>query len=586
MAINYSDKILAKIKESGFLDAKEFEVLKKRLVEENLDIDSLVKKYYILDSEKYAQIKAEVIGVPYKNLADEKINKEISKLLPQNLAKNYKMVIFNKVDNTLEVGLVNPENFSAIEAVEFLAHENKYNVKYYLISNESFNNFLKKTGDIEEEVEDALDDAKQKFENINLDDTQIEAEDLGDVIRTAPITKIVSVILRHAVEGRASDIHIEPVGKKSIIRFRVDGKLHNSIILPIYIHNALIARVKVMANLKIDETRIPQDGRIRIKLKKGQEEEKIDFRVSTFPLVDYEKSVMRILRTPDSVPDFETLGFMGKSKEVIERNITKPNGMILVTGPTGSGKSFTIFTGLNRINSEEINISTLEDPVEYSIEGVNQSQIKPEAGFTFASGLRSLLRQDPDVIMVGEIRDGETAGLAVHSALTGHLVLSTLHTNNAIGAIPRLVDMGIESFLLASTLNLILAQRLVRKICDNCREEVKVPENFSKKIMSIIESIPEDAFYGKVKKGDEIKFYHGKGCNRCGNTGYKGRIAITELIDLNKKLKDIIYTDSNMNNFEDELKKNNYINMMQDGLIKALNGITTVEEIIRATKEI
>jgi len=273
-------------------------------------------------------------------------------------------------------------------------------------------------------------------------------------------------------------------------------------------------------------------------------------------------------------------------KKDIEKQIKKPTGMILVTGPTGSGKSFTLFTFLNKINSESINISTLEDPVEYNIDGVNQSQVRPEADFTFASGLRSLLRQDPDVIMVGEIRDNETAELAIHAALTGHLVLSTLHTNNAIGAIPRLIDMKVEPFLLSSTLNMILAQRLVRRICENCKEEFDPPVSLKERVKENIKKLPEGVFYGKVRKGDKIKFYHGKGCSRCGGTGYKGRIAITETLILDRKLKNIIAEGINMEALQSELDSRNYMNIMQDGLVKVLNGLTTLEEILVAVKQV
>ena len=582
MRTDYNNKILSKIKEKNLLDSDKFNFIRKKLKKDRSDIDKIIRENNILDMEEYAKIKSEIIGVPYKNLVDEKINEEALELLPTNLSKNYKMVVFNRTGNTLEVGLVNPEDFSAVEAAEFLAHKNNCNVKYYLISQDSFDYVLRKSADITKEVSRVLGYAKQKLEKLEeIEEMKIGGEDLDEIIKSAPVSKIVSVILRHAVEGRASDVHIEPVGNKSVTRFRIDGKLHNSIILPIYIHNALIARVKVMANMKIDETRVPQDGRIRIKIR----DEKIDFRISTLPLVDYEKVVMRILSTPKTIPSLEQIGFSSSLVSEIEKDIKKPNGMILVTGPTGSGKSFTLFTFLNKVNSESINISTLEDPVEYSIEGVNQSQVRPEANFTFTSGLRSLLRQDPDVIMVGEIRDNETAELAIHAALTGHLVLSTLHTNSAIGAIPRLVDMKAEPFLLASTLNLILAQRLVRKICENCKEEFKIPDSLKNTILEAIKNLPESAFYGGVKKGDPIKFYHGKGCSRCGGTGYKGRIAITEVLVLDRKLKEIISDNINMVKFEEELNRQGYINMTQDGLIKVLNGITTIEEVLIATKE-
>ena len=400
------------------------------------------------------------------------------------------------------------------------------------------------------------------------------------MIKSAPVSKIVSVVLRHAIEGRASDIHIEPVGNQSKIRYRIDGQLHTTIVLPIYVHSALISRIKVMANLKIDETRIPQDGRIRIKIHNKD----VDFRISTIPLMGQEKVVMRILETPDKAPTFEELGFMGDHAKRVAEAIEKPNGMFLVTGPTGSGKSTTLFAALSVLNKEDVNITTLEDPVEYYVPGVNQSQVRPEVGFTFATGLRALLRQDPNIIMVGEIRDNETAELSIHAGLTGHFVLSTLHTNDALGAIPRMFDMHIEPFLLASTLNVVIAQRLVRKICEKCKEEEKLPDNIFAKVTKDLDKIPANAFYGGAKHG-VYKFFHGKGCAQCNDTGYKGRIAIVETIDITKTMKDIIAKGFDRSLVEVELAKQNFITMDQDGLIKTLAGLTSIEEVLRVSKE-
>ena len=585
MKSDYNKKILEIITEKKLLKDSDLDFVSKKIEsDKSASLDKVIKTNNLIDAEEYAQIKATVIGVPYRNLVDEKIDKEVLKLLPTNLSKNYQMVIFNKKDNVLDIGLVDPENFSAVEAAEFLAQENKYIIKYYLISEGSFKHVLGKSEDIVEEVGEVLDYAKEKLGTSGSIDTDLEElkmddENFDEIIKSAPVSRIVSVILKHAVDGRASDVHIEPVNNQSITRFRIDGKLHNSIVLPIYIHNALIARVKVMANMKIDETRIPQDGRIRVKVKG----ERIDFRISTLPLIDYEKVVMRVLSTPKKIPTLDELGFGGPLKKEIEKNIKKPNGMILVTGPTGSGKSFTLFTFLNKINSEAINISTLEDPVEYNIEGVNQSQVRPEADFTFASGLRSLLRQDPDVIMVGEIRDSETAELAVHAALTGHLVLSTLHTNDAIGAIPRLFDMKVEPFLLASTINAVVAQRLVRKICLKCKVEDKLPAEVEATLKEHLSTIPDEAFYGEVDK-NSFTFYKGKGCASCAQTGYKGRLSIAEAIHVTRGFKDIIAKGFDRGEVDKELAKQKFITMEQDGVIKALLGMTTIEEIMRVSK--
>jgi len=401
------------------------------------------------------------------------------------------------------------------------------------------------------------------------------------MIKSAPVTKIISVILRHAIEGRASDIHVEPVANQSRIRYRIDGILHTTIVLPIYVHSALVSRIKVMANLKIDETRVPQDGRIRLNIFNKD----VDFRISTLPLVMYEKVVMRILSTPEKAPTLQDLGFEGLQLAKMMSNIRKPNGMFLVTGPTGSGKSTTLFAVLSALNSEAVNITTLEDPVEYFIAGVNQSAIRGEVGFTFANGLRSLLRQDPNIIMVGEIRDNETASLAIQASLTGHFLLSTLHTNSAVGAIPRLYDMKVEPFLLSNTCNLLAAQRLVRKICIHCKEEVKIDPKVMYRIAEEFQAIPDRALYGGINKSSPMKFFRGRGCPRCGGSGYSGRSAVVEAIDVTKQMKDLITTGFRRKEVEEELKRQDFITMKQDGIIKTLLGITSLEEVFVASEE-
>jgi type IV pilus assembly protein PilB len=511
-------------------------------------------------------------------LSGKVINAEILNILPQDLAENYRMVVFNKKGKNLEAGMVNARNLKAMEALNFLARKNKYNIKFFIISEDSYRSALKQYETLGEEVGAALDTAEAIFapKDETLDD---DGKGFTEVIKSAPVSKIVSVILRHAIEGRASDIHIEPVGNQSKIRYRIDGVLHTTIVLPIYVHSALVSRIKVMSNLKIDETRIPQDGRIRINIHSKD----IDFRISTIPLMGHEKVVMRILETPEKAPTFEELGFMGEHAKRVAAAIKKPNGLFLVTGPTGSGKSTTLFAALSVLNKEDVNIATLEDPVEYYVPGVNQSQVRPEVGFTFASGLRALLRQDPDIIMVGEIRDNETAELSIHAGLTGHFVLSTLHTNDALGAIPRMFDMHIEPFLLSSTLNVVIAQRLVRKVCEKCREEDKLPDNIAAAVKKKLDEIPDNAFYGGASR-DKFVFYKGKGCAHCGNTGYKGRVAIVETIDITKEMKDIVAKGFDRQAVSVELEKQHFITMDLDGFIKALLGLTTVEEILRVSK--
>ncbi|MFA6304458.1 MAG: GspE/PulE family protein [Patescibacteria group bacterium] len=532
-----------------------------------------------ISQEALAQAKSRVLNIPYLNLEGKEIPLAVLKILPQDLSENYQMLVFGQEGNVLDVGLVDPVNYKAIEAMEFLARKKNYKLKYFTLSPASFNLGYKNYQNLKEQVSQALDFAEEKFAPKDRGDMEVTTK-LEDIVKTAPVSKIVSVILRHAIEGGASDIHIEPYSDKSRVRYRIDGILHTSIVLPIYVHAALVSRVKVMSNLKIDETRIPQDGRIRLNIN-GQD---VDFRVSTIPLVNQEKVVMRILASPEKAPTFADLGFMGNQIKLMEKNITKPNGMFLVTGPTGSGKSTTLFSALSVLNKEGVNISTLEDPVEYYVEGVNQSQVKSEVGFDFASGLRALLRQDPDVIMVGEIRDKETAALAIHAALTGHFVLSTLHTNDAVGAIPRFIDMGGEPFLLASTLNLILAQRLVRKICQNCKTKTDLAPDIRQSITQSLSTLPAEVWYEGVKDNKDLEVYKGVGCVQCGNSGYKGRLAISEVLSVFEKMREIIAQGFPAKAVEEELKSQKFININQDGWMKVLLGLTTVEEILRVTK--
>jgi len=532
-----------------------------------------------VSGEALALAKSKVFNLPYVNLEDKTISPDVLKILPEDLSQNYQILVFGLSGAELQVGMVNPLNYKAVEAIEFLARKNNWRLKYFIISPLSFKMAFKSYDNLHEQVGEALDVAEEQFGPKEELSETTEAN-LADVVKTAPVSKIISVILRHAIDGEASDIHIEPQGDKSRVRFRIDGMLHTSIVLPIYVHAALISRIKVMSNLKIDETRIPQDGRIRLSFN-GKD---VDFRVSTLPLVNQEKAVLRILESPDKAPTFEQLGFTGNALKIIERNISKPNGMFLVTGPTGSGKSTTLFSALFILNQEGVNINTLEDPVEYYIKGVNQSQVRSEVGYTFATGLRALLRQDPDIIMVGEIRDKETSELAIHAALTGHFVLSTLHTNDAIGAIPRFIDMGAEPFLLASTLNIIAAQRLVRKICPNCRTVEDLPADVRLRIEQDMKNLPDEALYEGVKANKDFTVYRGKGCAQCGGSGYKGRLAITEVLNVTQKMREIIAQGFHQADVMAELKQQKFVNINQDGWMKVLLGLTTVEEILRVTR--
>ncbi len=560
----------------------QYQEFKNELEKRGGDVLVKLETQKIVKSDDVAQAIATLFGLEYEKLDNFQADLKALQFLPEDFANNYQVAVFAKEGDLIKVALIDPTNLKAMEAIEFLAREKNLRVQYCLTKAESLANLLRQYSGLKTEVSEALDVAKGKLEEKQIrGEKKEEPMDLAEVVKSAPVAKIISVIFKHAVEGRASDIHIEPFSNNSRVRYRIDGDLETSLILPKYIHSALVSRVKVLANLKIDETRIPQDGRIRLNIGGND----VDFRISTMPLYEQEKVVIRILDTSSGALTLDQLGFDGRNLKVIEDNINKPHGMFLVTGPTGSGKSTTLYSVLNILNKEEVNIVTLEDPVEYYLTGVNQSQIRPEVGLTFARGLRSILRQDPDIVMVGEIRDSETAQLAIHASLTGHIVLSTLHTNDAFGAIPRLVDMKVESFLISSTVNVIIAQRLVRKICAECKEEFILPNNVKEEVLSEIKNIVPASLPADFKNQKNIKFYHGKGCPVCKQIGYKGRVAIAEVLEINDDVKKII-TDGTFNDhIDDEAKKQGMVNLKQDGLIKAMQGKTTIEEIMRATKE-
>jgi type IV pilus assembly protein PilB len=542
--------------------------------------DYLVSEKYISE-EELTQARGLFFNLPYVDLRQKKISKEILDSVSKETMVNYKFVPFEIEHGMLKVALTDPTNLAALGALEFLSQKNKYSLELYITSLTSFQSVFRKSENITKEVRQALTEVVEK-EQAEAAKKQVTKETKIEekLVEEAPISKIVDVVLRHAIEGRASDIHIEPSEEDLRVRYRIDGVLHSSLILPKTVHSAIVSRVKILSNLKIDEQRLPQDGRFHINL----EGKPIDFRVSTFPTVIGEKVVLRILDKSTGAPTLDELGVMGHQLEMVMESIKKPHGMFLVTGPTGSGKSTTLYSLLSMLNKPGVNIVTLEDPVEYFMDGVNQAQIRPEIGLTFASGLRSILRQDPNIIMVGEIRDRETAELAVNSALTGHLVFSTLHTNSAIGAIPRLVDMGIEPFLLTASLNLLAAQRLVRKVCDKCKIEKKPSESVKEALLKELAGVPATETKGFNLK--EPMVYAGRGCPACDNTGFKGRIGIYEIVNISKALQELITDRTPAIKIQEyATTKEGMLLMRQDGMLKALKGLTTVEEVIRVTKD-
>ncbi|MBI1961434.1 MAG: type II/IV secretion system protein [Parcubacteria group bacterium] len=548
----------------------------------SMGLDAALLEHGKFDDDALLGHKGEFYHLPTVSFENKLIDRNLLGLFSKEVITNYRIVPFEKQGDSVRIAMLDPENLKAREAVDFLARQKGWNTQFYVTTEKSFKHALDQySGSLTSEVGEALEYADQsKEEQGEKKQQKEEDQDLEEVVKSAPVSKMVSVILRHAVEGGASDIHIEPQENESRVRYRIDGDLHATLSLPKYIHNSIISRIKVLANLKLDETRKPQDGRIHMEVGGKQ----IDFRISTLPLAGTEKVVMRILDVTRGAPTLDNLGFLGRNLEAMQRQLTKPNGMFLVTGPTGSGKSTTLFSALSILNQEKVNIITLEDPIEYYLPGANQSQVRPEVGYTFASGLRSILRQDPDIIMVGEIRDNETAALAVQAALTGHIVLSTLHTNDALGSVPRLIDMKVEPFLLATTLNIIQAQRLVRKICQHCKEETELPPDLAKKAQAVLAAIPDAALYQGVDRA-KLVFYRGAGCSKCGETGYQGRLSISEVIENTKALSQVIAKGFDQALADKELLDQGFISMMQDGIMKSLLGLTTAEEVVVATKE-
>ncbi len=530
--------------------------------------------------EDLARAKAEALGMAYVDLLGMKIDPETLSVIPKAAAETYQAVAYELSGTTLKIAYVDPLNAGAVEAIGFLMAERNLQAAPAVTTSSSFQLALKQYGTLKKEVATALESAR---ENRLPEEELRKGEDarIDEVIKGAPVSRIVSVIMRYAVESKASDIHIEPKGKETRVRYRVDGVLRTLLTLPSYLHASVISRVKVLANLKLDETRTPQDGRIT-QVINGKA---IDFRVSTLPVVDNEKVVMRVLDTSTGVPSLEQLGFREKYREVLAQEVKKPHGMILITGPTGSGKSSTLLTMLSMINDEGVNISTLEDPVEYFLPGVNQSQIRPEINFSFANGLRALLRQDPNVIMVGEIRDQETGELAVHAALTGHLILSTIHTNDAIGVVPRLIDLGVEPFLLSATLNLLISQRLARKICEHCKTVAEVPEPLQQMMRDSLRVIPPSYYPPGVTIDGPLPFFKGAGCPRCSDTGYSGRTVIAELIGVTPEIQRLMNGGYPIEQVKEEVKRQGWITMRQDAVLKVLEGTTTVDEVLRLARE-
>ncbi len=591
-----SDDVIEKVlQQGGVIDESQLAQLKLLAEHSHTSLYNIVISERVVTPQDLAKLVSKQIGVPFVEIEPKDIPKEVLMKIPEHIARQYNVVLFAQdSDGTLSLAMEDPDD---IQALNFIQKEIGYNLNVFLATHENILDCLENyRGELDQELDEVISVQQENTQ----EETQAVTED--QFAEDSPIAQTVNLLLEYAIKSQASDIHIEPREEFVQVRYRIDGVLKEVNKLPRNVLGALVSRIKILSNLKIDERRVPQDGRFKIRVSGKQ----YALRVSTLPIADGEKVVMRILDESNQSVTLENLGYWGRSLTVMKEAMAQPNGMILVTGPTGSGKSTSLFSVLSELNTSDVNISTIEDPVEYKIPGVNQVQTNPKAGMTFASGLRALLRQDPNIIMVGEIRDTETANLGVQAALTGHLVFSTLHTNNAATCLPRLLDMDIEPFLIASTVKAVVGQRLVRRLCAFCRQQ-HVPEAAEVKVvtdlitgsgaeaiahMHALETQAADEKIGgdSPLSTTETEITHlwranPEGCDECNHTGFKGRIGIYEVLDVSLTIQKLITANATSNDIQTEAIKEGMLTMQTDGLIKALRGITTVEEVLRVTRE-
>ena len=584
---------------NGKVTEEQLKTVREQAANSKGALQDVVVKANLVNEKDLTKLYAAEIEVPFVELEPKDIKREVLRLIPERIANQYKVVLYG-VDETGSK-LLAMEDPDDVQAINFLKKQLGDDIKVAMATKQNIASCLDQyRGEIGTELTKVMT-PEELSEDI---DENVSEEDVAE---DSPIAQTVNLLIEYAVKAGASDIHIEPRENFVSVRYRIDGILKETNKLPKKVMSALVSRIKILSNLKIDERRAPQDGRFKI----SADGQIFALRVSTLPIVDGEKVVMRILNESSKALTLEELGYWGQALTTIKEAIVQPHGMILVTGPTGSGKSTSLFSVLSMINSPTVNISTVEDPVEYRVPGTNQTQVNPVAGMTFVNGLRALLRQDPNVIMVGEIRDGETAGLGVQAALTGHLVFSTLHTNNAATSLPRLLDMGIEPFLIASTVRAVVGQRLVRRLCSQCRDEVDPDSATLKRIeaafgigdsasMKYIHALEEQALQGGIGKSSQGKSgsdslstseskitrlwkAHSNGCENCNHTGYKGRIGIYEVLHNSENIQKLIVSNSTSEVINQQAIKEGMVTMQLDGFIKALRGQTSIEEILRVT---
>jgi type IV pilus assembly protein PilB len=556
----YADHLLTKA---------QYEEVKVKSATDGISAAEVLKSMGVVAEEKISEALARMLGIPYISLASISFSPQAIGLLPKAVVERFVLIpfLYEEKTKTLSIAMANPVD---LDALGFVRQKTGLNVKSFAASPKEVKAAIEQQ--YQQELVGEVGAAIKETEEFTQQRT-VDSKQIAQIITDAPIAKIVSTILEYAVNSRSSDVHIEPMDDKLRVRYRIDGILYDKLSLPKNVQSSLISRIKIIAELKIDEHRIPQDGRFNFKFDKSE----VDIRVSVLPTVKGEKVAMRLLPKSGGIPSLAELGLGGTGLKTLETAILRPHGIIIVCGPTGSGKTTTLYSVLSRLNTARVNIASLEDPVEYEIPGVNQVQINPAVGLTFASGLRSFLRQDPNIILVGEIRDKETTDLAIQAALTGHLVFSTLHTSSAAGTLPRLIDLGAETFLLASTVNAIVGQRIVRKICMHCKEAynpIQEPLNEIKRVLGTL--FPVQA---------EVKLYRGKGCSECGNLGYMGRIGVYEVLPVSEKISRLILEKMDETTIFKQAVSEGMITMRQDGYLKALRGETTIEEVLRVAQE-
>lgn len=576
--------------DAGLVSRADFEKIEKEFEKNNKDenkedLEKLLVSKGLITEDDLRRMQAYVLGIPFVNLKGKKIPFEVLSLIPEPIARNNNIIAFKKDEKTLEVAMLDTDD---LVAIDFVKKKVKLKILPRLTDNKSIKEVLlqyQKT--LKDEFGDIIKRESESLKEISdaSGGEKVSEMELKKLAEDLPVIRIVDSLLRHAIIQNASDIHIEPMENQILVRYRIDGILHDAMTLPKSASSSITARIKVLSKLKLDEKRLPQDGRFKVEVNN----EKVSFRVSILPTYFGEKTVMRLLKENVSGFSLEGLGFHGEGLERIYEATKLKTGMILTTGPTGSGKTTTLYTVLDILNTPDVNISTVEDPVEYQMPRINQTQVKPSIGFTFASGLRSLVRQDPDIIMVGEIRDEETASLAINAALTGHLVFSTLHTNSASGAVPRLIDMDAEPFLLVSTVSVIIAQRLVRKLCSSKekyflnKDEITLLKK-SVDLDKVLEILKKENIVDKKISWEKILFYRPKNTSECED-GYSGRIGIHEILKMSSPIKELIMKGATSEAIEEQAKKEGMLTMIEDGIFKAVQGITTIEEVLRVVSE-